>query len=462
MNLPTVIPVQDSMVRLCRNLALIASALIATACALPERRHSADDIAGYATRDFQAEIASATGRETAHQEAMAQIEAGLGAENDPSAWVAALQAAMFTGQSYAVLDRLLARALPQISKMTVAQQRTVLSVAHAHRAAFAAKEVRQQLLAIKTPREFAIAAYLLLRAAWDDPGQQAVERERLLRLLRTQFDFDPYALDNLDVGEPRLLALAGVLRGFEQQARAAPPPLGDLLAAPFVPGWPVVFSFQRPDRQSFGLALVRGPDGRFVREADGRLFQVPQLALALTELPGTLTNGNTPRGLFTIIGSGTATNRWIGPTPYLESKVPHEAKVADFLHRPDLALPWTHAQYREWLPRSWQGDWLMQEAYLAGRAGRDEMIIHGTTIDTHYYAGRSYAPGTPSAGCLVAMEQWSPIDGRLTVSDQLSLIKAFTRGGQERGFLVVVELAAAQPGPVTLDEVAPTIRALGL
>ncbi|MDP1125432.1 hypothetical protein Q5O12_28335, partial [Klebsiella pneumoniae] len=78
-----------------------------------------------------------------------------------------------------------------------------------------------------------------------------------------------------------------------------------------------VYSLQRPGRDVMGLALVRGADGRFLREPDGRLYAQPQLARALTHLPGTLTNGNTPQGLYTLVGAGTATNPWIGPTPYL-------------------------------------------------------------------------------------------------------------------------------------------------
>ena len=56
----------------------------------------------------------------------------------------------------------------------------------------------------------------------------------------------------------------------------------DLLAVR--PGFPVVFSFQRPGRQQMGLALVRQADGRFVRRPDGGLFNIAQLALARSGL----------------------------------------------------------------------------------------------------------------------------------------------------------------------------------
>ena len=121
-----------------------------------------------------------------------------------------------------------------------------------------------------------------------------------------------------------------------------------------------------------GLALVRAADGRFVRDAAGQLFGSPQLALARTGLPGTITNGNTPQGVFTIVGAGTATNPNIGPTPYLHSKLPIEATPAEFEHAeaaPDAA--WSEAVYESFLPASWRAFLPIKEAWLAGRAGRD-------------------------------------------------------------------------------------------
>ncbi len=253
--------------------------------------------------------------------------------------------------------------------------------------------------------------------------------------------------------EPRLVALMDRVTVDPRQHALRRPPLADLFAAPIRPGFPVIFSVQRPGRNVFGLALVRAADGRFVRNPDGSLFAQPMLARATTELPGTITNGNTPRGVFTIVGAGTATNKWIGPTPYLHSKVPVEASVAEFEHA-DTADEWSEARYESFLPPAWRGYFPMKEAWLAGRAGRDDMIIHGTTINSAYYTGASYFPGTPSAGCLVSMESWSRADGRQSSSDQLSLAKAFTRDGHDQGYLVVVEIDEGAE-PVSLEEVLP-------
>jgi hypothetical protein len=118
---------------------------------------------------------------------------------------------------------------------------------------------------------------------------------------------------------------------------------------------------------------------------------------------------------------------------------------------------WTDAFYESFLPETWRGYWPFKEALLAGRAGRDEMLMHGTTVNSAYYRGQSYYPGTPSAGCLVAVESWSP-DGRLVKSDQLSLAKAFTSGGADRGYLVVVEIDD-RATPVMIEDVIADVLA---
>ena len=65
-----------------------------------------------------------------------------------------------------------------------------------------------------------------------------------------------------------------------------------------------------------------------------------------------------------------------------------------------------------------------------------------------------------AAETLVAMEYWSKSDGRLMHSDQLTLAKAFTAGGIDQGYLVVVELDD-RATPVNLaDVIAAEVRVL--
>ncbi len=330
-------------------------------------------------------------------------------------------------------------ALPGLGAQPADIQRPLLTAAYTLYAFDAAPLLRPLLPQLATPREFAIAAYALMQS------RQPAD----LALIQSQ-------LAQRDRDEPRLQALAMAVSAAQGVPQPARPPLADLLA--IRPGYPVVFSFQRPGRQQMGLALVRQADGRFVRRADGGLFNVEQLALSSSGLPGTITLGNTPQGLFTIQGAGrAATNIWIGPTPYLHTKVPGEASVAEYEQRAPAADEpgWTLDRYRALLPASWRDYAPLQEAWLAGRAGRDEMLMHGSTIDPRYYAGSRFYPGTPSDGCLVAMEYWSP-EGVLVHSDQIALLQAFTAQGRDRGYMVLVELDAA-PTPVALAEVIQAV-----
>ncbi|WP_431259727.1 hypothetical protein ACQ86G_05905 [Roseateles chitinivorans] len=330
-------------------------------------------------------------------------------------------------------------ALPALDGQPAEVQRPLLTAAYTLYAVDAAPLLRPLLPRLAAPREFAIAAYALMQT------RQPAD----LALIQSQ-------LAQRDRAEPRLQALAQAVATAQGLPQAARPPLADLLT--IRPGHPVVFSFQRPGRQQMGLALVRQADGRFVRRSDGGLFNIEQLALSSSGLPGTITLGNTPQGLFTIQGAGrAASNIWIGPTPYLHTKVPGEASVAEYEQRapgPDEPA-WSLDRYRSLLPASWRDYAPLQEAWLAGRAGRDEMLMHGSTIDPRYYAGSRYYPGTPSDGCLVAMEYWSP-DGVMVHSDQIALLQAFTAQGSDRGYLVLIELDAA-PTPVALAEVIQSV-----
>jgi hypothetical protein len=431
-------------------LLILLAALGGCAGLVGEKRHSPAEIAAYKPGDFIAPIASAEGERAAVAERNERIRAALaqpapaapGDEN--SGAPGALWAIAFLNADRAQGLAILQNALIDIETRPVDFQRAVFSAAYTMYPRESALALVELLNRIATPREFAIASYAILQAS-GAPDTRTLLRARLVSR------FPDWA------AEARLVALEHALTIDAATERLARPPLIDLLSATFRPGLPVVFSFQRPDRKRVGLAMVRGADGRFVRNADGSYFTIAHLALALSNLPGTITNGNTPQGLFTIIGAGTATNPWIGPTPYLHSKIPKEATVAEYEHAATEG-EWSEARYASFLPASWRGYFPFKEAWLAGQAGRDDMILHGTTINPEYYRNAPYYPGTPSAGCLVAMEYWAKSDGRLVHSDQLTLAKAFTSGGIDRGYLVVVELDD-RPMPVNLADVVRDVIA---
>lgn len=430
-------------------LTLLALALAACAPLSPhkpaEKRYSGAELLALRPADFSWPAASADGERALREAALADIRARIalppGPERDAALPGLFDRVAQYNLETAAARPLLL-DALPTLGSRDPETQRALLTAAHTLYAADAEPAVRALLPALTASKPFAIAAYTLIAARPDNAAF-------IGDLVPRQF---PQWRD-----DPRLLALMDAVA----PAPVAPPPLADLLAAPLRPGYPALFSLQRRGRADMGLVLVRDAGGRFMRDAAGQLFASPQLALARTGLPGTLTNGNTPQGLFTIVGAGTATNPNIGPTPYLHSKLPIEATPAEFEHG-DTADAWSEAVYESFLPPSWRGFAGIKEAWLAGRAGRDELLVHGTTINPAYYAGASYFPGTPQQGCMISSEDWDPASGRLLASRQLALAQVYAAAGRRddlAGYLVVVELPGE--GPVTLAEALASVTAAG-
>jgi hypothetical protein len=254
---------------------------------------------------------------------------------------------------------------------------------------------------------------------------------------------------------PILIMLRSLLAG--PSALPARPDLADLFAHRMPGNYPVVFSVQRPDRRYSGLALVRDGQGKFVRRPGGAVFSVPQLALSATNLPGFLTNGNTPQGVHSARGYDTSSSLFIGPTTNIQLVLPYEVNAQKFFHRPEgTDTTWSDSLYRMLLPPSWGSYMPTREAFFAGMAGRWDIIAHGTVIDPEYYAGEPCYPNTPSLGCLTAAERWSSESGERISSDQQALVDAMKGIGFERGFVVVVEIDSVQTA-VTLNDVLPFV-----
>ena len=202
------------------------------------------------------------------------------------------------------------------------------------------------------------------------------------------------------------------------------PPLGPILSKSFAPGYPVIYALHRKDRSYPGIAVVRKPDGTFLRQSSGQLFHISHLARSRTDLPGYITNGNTPQGVFSIQGFGRSKSRAIGQTPYIHTFIPYELTPEQFAHTADATTSgtsWTLARYREMLPDakpaitgqmppSWRDYLPMFTAYYAGKAGRGDMLAHGTTVDVSFYTDHPWFPHTPTSGCMCAKEIWVSAD----------------------------------------------------
>ena len=228
----------------------------------------------------------------------------------------------------------------------------------------------------------------------------------------------------------------------------------DLLNKNFLSREIVMYSFQRKDRNYPGLVLIRNAAGKFIRDTTGKIFNVPQLARSITNLPGYLTNGNTPQGIFKMYGFGVSSSAFIGPSPNIQMAMPGEMNLQKFFRDTTLRdSVWSKDVYGSLLPKNLREYKPLFHSYYAGLAGRTEIISHGTAIDPEYYKGQPYYPHTPSAGCLSTKEIWN---GRRIESNQKKLIEALLKAGGADGYCVVVDLDDKKSA-VTIKEILPLL-----
>jgi len=345
----------------------------------------------------------------------------------PYRWVTAFWAmellAYRSDTGKGALQQVLAQSQPPYPSL----QRAALETAYALYPREFTVEISTLADSTRDVKSYAIALLYLLRT---DAGQ--VHRAKWLSHLQMRF---PNWRE-----DPVLYCLAQDLGETSVKQVRPRPALSGLLRHSFSAGGPVVYSFQRPNRDYPGLTVVKKPDGKFLRNPDGSLFCIPHLARSLSALPGYLTNGNAPQGVYCILGIEESKSDLIGPTPVLNLALPGEISPAGFFHSASVRdADWSVETYARLLPAGWRAYTPMFEAYYAGQAGRAEIIAHGSTVDPDYYRGQAYYPFTPSLGCLTAFEAWSDKDGRRLVSDQQALIQAYQAAGGTGGYLIVVE-----------------------
>jgi uncharacterized membrane protein YkvA (DUF1232 family) len=226
------------------------------------------------------------------------------------------------------------------------------------------------------------------------------------------------------------------------------PAVADIMNAAFLPGEMVIYSFQRKNRNYPGLVMVRDKDGKFIKDTGGKYFWVAQLARSGTNMPGYITNGNTPQGIFKIFGFAVSQGGFIGPTTNIQMVLPFE-KSGDVADSVTKSLG---DNYRSLLPLSWKNYYPFYEAYYAGKVGRTEIIAHGTTVNPENYKKEPYYPLTPTQGCLCTKEIWSTVDGKRMESDQQKLVDAVKKAGGANGYCVVIEINDEQK-PVSIKDI---------
>jgi hypothetical protein len=286
-------------------------------------------------------------------------------------------------------------------------------------------DIRRIIKETQNPKHFAMAAEYLRRISDGNTS----ENKKLLELMSRKFP----AWQN----DPILFMLKYRL----EKTKETLPDIAGLLKHEFWKGKTVIISFQSENRDYEGITVIRCPDGKFVKDSSGNIFHINQLARSLSNLPGYLTNGSTPEGIYSVQKIDTSDNKFIGKTPLIVTALPFEVPPDLFFKDSKLkGISWSTDLYRKMLPGSWVDYFPLYEAFYAGMAGRSEIVMHGTTIDPEFYKNAPYYPNTPSMGCMTAKEIYSSEDGRLVLSDQQKLIDAFTGCYKKEAFLVVINI----------------------
>ena len=138
--------------------------------------------------------------------------------------------------------------------------------------------------------------------------------------------------------------------------------------------------------------------------------------------------------------------------------MPYESTASHFYK--DNALNdsiWDINMYKKLLPENFRNYNPMLQTYYAGKAGRTEIIAHGTTINPDYYKGMPYYPLTPTQGCLCTKEIWNESTGRLLESDQQKLSNAIVKAGGPYGYAIVINIDD-RPEPVTINDIIPFLK----
>lgn len=354
-------------------------------------------------------------------------------------WQEAFTAMELLNYRTAFIDARIKKAMESVEKRSTGFQRSFVEMIYALYAKDFVPQVAMLAKRTTDPKLFAMCCeYLFLN------NKTGTYRQELLKGIEDIGRQNSHARENTFIQ---------VLQNKLKTKAADYPPLIDLVSKTFLPNEMVIYSFQRKNRNFPGLAMVRNKDGLFIKQPDGKYFSVPQLARSCSNMPGYFTNGNTPQGIFKVFGFDNSKSTVIGPTTNIQMVLPYENSI-------DVSESVTQLlgdNYRLLLPASWKNYFPIFEAYYAGKAGRTEIIAHGTTVNPEYYKKQPFYPLTPTLGCLCTKEIWSTMDGKRIESDQQKLVNAVNKAGGANGYCVVIEIDDRQK-PVSIQEILPFLK----
>jgi len=338
-----------------------------------------------------------------------------------------------------------------IENRSVGFQRALMELLYANYTSEFKTNINKLFLNTTSAKIFAMCAAYLLRA---DKSLANIEKTGLVIYNKKVGNFENEETATYILYELRW----PMMRLAEKESYKVKLKLNLLLNKDYLKGNTVIYSIQRKNRNYPGLVIVRDTNGNFITDNKSNIFSVPQLARSINNLPGYLTNGNTPQGIFRMYGFDKSKIDAIGPTENIQLTMPFETSVQHFLKDSTITdSVWTKELYQQLLPKALQKYHPLFQSYYASAIGRTEIIAHGTTVDTAFYRGQPYFPLTPTEGCLCTKEIWSATDGRRTESNQQKLVDAVKKAGGADGYLIVIEIDDQQK-PVSLSEILPYLK----
>ena len=289
------------------------------------------------------------------------------------------------------------------------------------------EEARDFLLSRPMSENYKLSAMACQYLVNSDGGDSSLAfiHDYVIKHIKTQEDYDDYMND--PIFKPWIKHIYKQVQSSDYQE------LFDIDLG----NYPHIFVVFRQNRDYPGIALMRDDKGNWIKE-ENEILHTRILGRSMSDMYGTITNGNTPQGIYTLLGIGLSDNVFIGPTPTIITGLPIEYPKYDFFHDHDSSL-WRMSDYLDMLPPSWKENIHFHEAWYAGMAGRSEIIMHGSTILPKLYKDEPYYPLTPSLGCMTHYEKWSK-NGRLIESDQQKIVDALMSCGKQQGFLIVVDI----------------------
>ncbi|MDB5201764.1 MAG: hypothetical protein JWQ27_1173 [Ferruginibacter sp.] len=333
-------------------------------------------------------------------------------------------------------------AMTDLTQRSPAFQRALLEMAYSEFGNKYYTPVKLLLMQTSVPKIFAMSAIYLLHTV-NGPADNnflAVKTKQLLEANKEN-----------PILEQLLFELS------QQNKKMAIPSLQPFFDKDYLPGNVLMFSFQRSNRDYPGLVLIRDAGGNFIK-SDSTYFSVSQLARSNSNMPGFLTNGNTPEGILRMEGFDQSKSSFIGPTTNVQLTMPFEMNAAHFYRDSTITdTTWDIHYYKDLLPQSFKTYTPLYQSFYAGKAGRSEIIAHGTTVNPEYYFGRPYYPYTPTQGCLCTKEIWSEENGIRLVSDQQKLTDAITAAGGPHGYTIVINIDD-QERPVSISDILPFLN----